>query len=571
MKKQLLTMAIALGMLSVKAQNSNTHQSVGSITTTGYSLSGINDVIVNSANFIGLCQADSGTKNGMAIVKSDINNGTSLAGKVYYTSTGSYTLTGQRILSISTNYYVMANYITSSNSSGTAFLKINASTGAVTFAETIGNFRTCALLAYQPVDMVYDGSTYIYMTGYIFNSASQDIWVAKFDLSGNLQWLHELINNSYDEGPQNIYYQNDSAIYIGGISDSVGIAKQNGLMVQIDHNANILNEKTINCLQSGASPRMVSFNLVRNGSNLYAVGDTHVGADGIGPLLVEKLDLTMSDVAHSVYAYTNYGTNNLWFQGGVSKIYINNSHIVVPATDLDANILVPRHYLNAFFNLSTTFLNANVLNQSLPTGSNYGYGICTYPYPTATDGYIYTFAKDNNTTNGVYYSKGSQDHDYTNNDTAPCDTTYPLIAGTTTIVINSYSLTSTTESNKVCSFSTLVSSPAYSYTQNCAYCPSCQRDASTTGIEKNTSFTNSISVSPNPSSGQFNFAVNLPKSTNLNFTVVNALGQVVFTKTETNVSYAVISYDLSVLNKGMYFVNIIDASNNKTVKKIMIE
>ena len=92
----------------------------------------------------------------------------------------------------------------------------------------------------------------------------------------------------------------------------------------------------------------------------------------------------------------------------------------------------------------------------------------------------------------------------------------------------------------------------------------------TTGIESNHLGSN-INLFPNPNSGQFTFAISLPEATNLNFTIVNMLGQVVYTKAENNISNAVLSCDLSNLAKGIYYANITDSNNNKTVKKIIIE
>ncbi|MGZ3863462.1 MAG: M43 family zinc metalloprotease [Bacteroidia bacterium] len=92
----------------------------------------------------------------------------------------------------------------------------------------------------------------------------------------------------------------------------------------------------------------------------------------------------------------------------------------------------------------------------------------------------------------------------------------------------------------------------------------------TTSIADNELGSN-IVLYPNPSNGNFNFAVTMPEATSLSFNVVNTLGQSVFSKTEHNVSSSVLTYDLSSLGKGVYFVNIVDGKNNKTVKKIIIE
>jgi hypothetical protein len=91
-----------------------------------------------------------------------------------------------------------------------------------------------------------------------------------------------------------------------------------------------------------------------------------------------------------------------------------------------------------------------------------------------------------------------------------------------------------------------------------------------TGIEHNELGSN-INMFPNPSSGIFNFAVSLTSATNLTFSVFNTVGQSVFVREENNIINRVLTYDLSGLSKGVYFVNITDSQNNKTVKKIIIQ
>lgn len=80
-----------------------------------------------------------------------------------------------------------------------------------------------------------------------------------------------------------------------------------------------------------------------------------------------------------------------------------------------------------------------------------------------------------------------------------------------------------------------------------------------------------IAVFPNPSNGMFNFAVTMPQASDLNFTVTNSIGQVVYTKVEKGVTSAVLPLNLSHLSKGIYFVNIIDSTGDKVTKKIIIE
>ncbi|MHB8261415.1 MAG: T9SS type A sorting domain-containing protein [Bacteroidia bacterium] len=92
----------------------------------------------------------------------------------------------------------------------------------------------------------------------------------------------------------------------------------------------------------------------------------------------------------------------------------------------------------------------------------------------------------------------------------------------------------------------------------------------TTGIKTNILETN-IAYFPNPTTGEFNFAVALPEATTLTIAVTNTLGQTVFSKVENNISNSVLRYDLSSIGKGIYFVNITDSKNNMITKKVIVE
>jgi len=93
----------------------------------------------------------------------------------------------------------------------------------------------------------------------------------------------------------------------------------------------------------------------------------------------------------------------------------------------------------------------------------------------------------------------------------------------------------------------------------------------TVGMEDNSYLGHNITLFPNPTSGHVNFAVALSQATTLNFAVLNPLGQTVYVHSEPAFVNGVITMDLSVLPKGVYFVQITDSGSNKTVKKIVIE
>lgn len=92
----------------------------------------------------------------------------------------------------------------------------------------------------------------------------------------------------------------------------------------------------------------------------------------------------------------------------------------------------------------------------------------------------------------------------------------------------------------------------------------------TTGIGSN-ELGQSISIFPNPSNGNFNFGVSLDAASDLKFEIYNAVGQMVYNKTEKNVKNEVINLNLQNVGKGIFFVTITNSENVKTIKKIVIE
>jgi len=95
--------------------------------------------------------------------------------------------------------------------------------------------------------------------------------------------------------------------------------------------------------------------------------------------------------------------------------------------------------------------------------------------------------------------------------------------------------------------------------------------ACVTGVYNPNGISSNIAVFPNPSNGQFNFAVTMPQSTDLQFTVINSIGQVVYAKTEKGIMNGIIGLDLSHLAKGVYNVCVTDNNGDKAIKKLIIQ
>jgi len=93
--------------------------------------------------------------------------------------------------------------------------------------------------------------------------------------------------------------------------------------------------------------------------------------------------------------------------------------------------------------------------------------------------------------------------------------------------------------------------------------------ASTVGIIENNDRDNNFFVFPNPSKGAITFVNNSLVHLNCTITLTDALARIVF---EEKVSAAQTTFDVSVVGKGIYFVNVYGNEGKKlSVKKIVID
>ncbi|MFP5471512.1 MAG: T9SS type A sorting domain-containing protein, partial [Bacteroidia bacterium] len=92
---------------------------------------------------------------------------------------------------------------------------------------------------------------------------------------------------------------------------------------------------------------------------------------------------------------------------------------------------------------------------------------------------------------------------------------------------------------------------------------------STVSVVNNT-LNNNLKLYPNPTNGNSSLDVNLVENTNVTVDVLNTLGQVVFTKTLTNVSGSQkVNIDSQNFESGLYLVNI-KVGDNVTTKKLTV-
>lgn len=108
-----------------------------------------------------------------------------------------------------------------------------------------------------------------------------------------------------------------------------------------------------------------------------------------------------------------------------------------------------------------------------------------------------------------------------------------------------------------------------SFKGNMAVYPIISGTVSTVGISKQTGLNNNVSISPNPSNGIFNIAVNLNQEANVEVNVVNTLGQNVFSTRKNGVLAENLNLDLSNQSNGVYFITVTNGKDSMT-KRVII-
>lgn len=544
-----MAMALAAGMATAWAQNGDLYKSYITVSNS-YHFQGPSDYIVEgTSRAVALEALDAGT----AMMKIDLNSGTSVTGKLYTSTVTGTIYGGARVLAIGGNYYQLGGY-SNSTASSTALVKINGSTGAVMFSEYL-TFKKCGLANLNPVDLVYDGSAYLYALGSLTDANGHDqAWVAKFDLNGVLQWAKCIKNNVYGSEPQNIYYYNDTSIYIGGKVVTAPL-QMTGLIIRIDNNANIHQAKTISYFTSGGPLRMSTLTIKRNLNNLYVVAQPLLGRDDVGGLMIVKLDLNMNKVAYHVFDSQPYGfTYNPEFyfatNAGTTKILVaGNTNYYDNGTY--------NGYVNAFFDLNTNFLNAN----NLGLNSNLFGSVLSYP---AATGHVFSIAQDAVSNTDMYYMKGAPGNDHTT-----CDSLFSFYPENDSLYLDPYPLFDSTMVNGTCTFTMAVSTPTFTPNSICAFCALCQKEAPLTTETAHQG--EAVSLYPNPSNGHITLSFAFDQARDLDIKVMSLTGALMYHASPQGIERASLEYDLSLLPKGAYIVHITDDTGERTTKKIMIE
>jgi alpha/beta superfamily hydrolase len=119
--------------------------------------------------------------------------------------------------------------------------------------------------------------------------------------------------------------------------------------------------------------------------------------------------------------------------------------------------------------------------------------------------------------------------------------------------------------NRVVTISKAASLPCYTF-GTCDVSAACNKLVTANDIVLESALT----VSPNPTTGEFVLNFNLDVTTELNIQVVNTVGQVIETRTVSNATVGKETFNLSNLVSGVYMVKITDG-DKQAVKRVVVQ
>lgn len=555
MKKTLTLLTAFLLAVSLSAQI--LYQREDLLTTTGYFLSGPRDLVIDNTGgwAVGLNEII-GTQAGAAVVKTDLLNGATFSGKKYE-GIASHPMTGERILAVGGDYYMIANY--TSNTGTLGFVKISGSTGAVLFSRNLTNSMSGQSPSAHVVDFDYDGSGYFYVLGDYDNAGQSDLWLAKLDMLGNIIWRKLISQTALDnEEAQNIFFYQNNAIYIGAISSpQANPLWRKGVIIQVDNNGTFLQAKDFAWFTFPApfSERMSAFTVKRKVDFVYVVAQTIIGPDGPGWLCVAKLNLsTLTPITHSIYYPGSFVTGTGFLNG---EFIFGNNNIIVPGISSQMNTGTPG-FVNAFFDMNTNFTNANRLLNLNP-------GLFGNTISAVDASYnVFSYADNSNSNVHQYRFKGAPGTANTS-----CDNAYSLTPDPHALIMNplTFSLGSAknqTMTNFICNMSTI----SFTVSTPCYYDPWMQRIApgpgsNVAGAGQGEAF---AELYPNPSHDQLQLQVS-GIAGGYRISVVDATGRLVM-ESAGNADTAV-TLDVSGLAEGVYVIQVSGDDGHVLTKKFM--
>jgi hypothetical protein len=159
----------------------------------------------------------------------------------------------------------------------------------------------------EAYSIVLDSSDNVYITGLLYDTfGNRDIFIAKYDSSGTLQWQRKLAGG-FDIG-HSIAVDSSNNVYIGGQSNNAGNAEVQ--IAKYNSSGTIQFQKRITTNAGFSS--MIGYGIaVDSSQNIYIAGDIYgPSTSNNDDIYVAKLDSTASNITWDKYLSSSSGSDN---------------------------------------------------------------------------------------------------------------------------------------------------------------------------------------------------------------------------------------------------------------------
>jgi|GEM_PF-4638549 len=187
-----------------------------------------------------------------------------------------------------------------------AVIQYDNSTNVINWVKALSNSSNSIYC--EPKDMDVDINTGdVYITGDQMDiiTGALDIFAAKINNSGSLQWHYRYDIAGRDEYAFSVFFHSSTEIYLGAMSDGPSSAlDKKALVIQINNLGTVVNEIDLqyttanNCNYN----RIGSASVKRTGNDIFVFIPSYAGSDGAGCFSLFKLDPTLNVTDFNMYA-----------------------------------------------------------------------------------------------------------------------------------------------------------------------------------------------------------------------------------------------------------------------------
>ena len=162
-----------------------------------------------------------------------------------------------------------------------------------------------------------DGSVYICGTTYSGGAGSSDVFIAKFNSSGTLQWQKTLGGSDYEIG-NSVAIGSDGSVYVVGYTNSAGAGSYDALIAKLNSSGTLQWQKTLGGSDHDGGDSVA----VGTDGSVYVCGTTYSGGAGSSDILIAKFNSSGTLQWQKTLGGSDYEIGNSVAIGSDGSVYV---------------------------------------------------------------------------------------------------------------------------------------------------------------------------------------------------------------------------------------------------------